>query len=292
MVLVGIFYRINYYIAIHYFVYDNNKMSIQDIIISKTSLIIGAFLVVLTIVNFLIMYFIKKKQKEKLQDSKEYKSIITKLQLKKPKMVKVAVKPEKLVEDKLESFKILKGKSKFSWIYWKEWYLLKYRVGSAVLVNMELLNGFHRLFIVKEKEEGFVFRGKKYLFDDESKYYNIDAKLYTFDYHEGLVLPVKRKIPLTTIKKTLESTEGIDIEYAINPSTLQRFMTAKIAEGVMKGTQLDEFFRKINMFIIVIMVAVLVHLALFLYASGILQNIPEAYKNNAKWFLHGFGWLI
>ena len=247
-------------------------MALQDIIISRTSLIIATFLIVLTIVNFIIMYFIKKKQREKLQDSKEYKSF--KIKSEKLKVVKVAVKSEKILEDdKLKSYNILKGKSKFSWIYWKEWYLLKYRVGSAVLINMELLNGFHRLFIVKEKDEGFVFKSKKYLFDDESKYYNIDAKLYTFDYHEGLVLPVKRKIPMTTIKKTLESTEGIDIEYAINPSTLQRFMTAKIAEGVMKGTQLDEFFRKINMFIIVIMIAVLVHLALFIYASGILQNV-------------------
>ena len=68
---------------------------------------------------------------------------------------------------------------------------------------MELTNGFHRTFSVKEKEEGFIFKGKKYLFDDESKYYNIDAKLYAFDYHEGLVLPIRRKIPTTEIKKTI-----------------------------------------------------------------------------------------
>lgn len=191
----------------------------------------------------------------------------------KKKLTIVKKEPEILVDAKIKPFSILKGKSKLSYPYWREWYINKYRVSSAVLINMELLNGFHRIFTVLEKEEGFVFKGKKYLFDDESKYYNIDAKLYAFDYHEGLVLPVKRKIPVTSIKKTLESTEGIDVEYAINPSTLQRFMTAKIAEGVMKGTQLDEFFRKINMFIIVIMVAVLVHLALFIYASGILQNV-------------------
>ncbi len=123
-------------------------MALSDIIISKTSLIVASFLIVLTIVNFIFYYLMKRKTTEKLKDSKEYKSMITKLELKKPKIVKVAVKAEK--ESKLKPYNILQGKSKFSWLYWKEWYLLKYRVGSSVLVNMELLNGFHRLFIIKE----------------------------------------------------------------------------------------------------------------------------------------------
>lgn len=184
---------------------------------------------------------------------------------------KVVVK--ELEDTKFKSFRILKTTSIFSFQHWKDWFLDKYFPAKVILINMELNNGFHRLFMVKEKDDGFVFRHKKYLFDDESKYYNIDAKLYVFDFHESIVLPVKRKIPVTSIKKVLESTEGIDIEYAINPSTLQRFMTAKIAEGVMKGTQMDEFMRKLQMFLIVTMIAVLVHFALFLYASGILQNI-------------------
>ena len=183
-------------------------------------------------------------------------------------------KEQEIPEDTYQKkFKLLKTNSKLSFAFWKNWYLEKYHPGRIVLINMELTNGFHRLFVVKEKEDGFVFRGKKYVFDDDSKYYNLDTKLYTFDYHEQIALPFKRKVPVTEIKKTIESTEGIDIEYAINPSTLQRFMTAKIAEGVMKGTQLDEFMKKMQMFLIVTMVAVLVHLAIFLYASGILQNL-------------------
>ena len=156
--------------------------------------------------------------------------------------------------------------------FWKAWFLDKYFPDKTILINMELNNGFHRLFIVKEKEGGFEFNGKKYIFDDEFKYFSIDAKLYCYDYHEGLAIPLKRKIPVTKIHKTL-SAANLDIEYAINPSTLQRFMTAKIAEGVMKGTQIDEFLRKLQMFLIVIMVSVIIHLALFIYASGMLQNI-------------------
>ncbi len=195
-----------------------------------------------------------------------------KIKIKEPK-IKSKLISDEIKDTEIKSFSPIKSKSKFSYGYWRAWFLDKYFPTNIVLVHMELTNGFHRQFIVKEKDEGFVFKSKKYLFDDESKYYNIDAKLYTFDYHENITLPIKRKIPVSAIKKTLESLDEIDIEYAVNPSTLQRFMTAKIAEGVMKGTQLDAFMQKLNMFILVIMITVLVHLVLFLYASGILQNI-------------------
>lgn len=251
-------------------------MAITDIIISRTSLIISASVVFLTVVNVVIFYFIRKKNLQKVKETPEYKKEMSKLE--KMQTVKVTAKVDKKVKGPVEDtkswpVKLLTGKSPLSWEYWKTWYLEKYLTGKTVQINMELSNGFHRLFAVKEKEDGFVFRSKKYIFDDDSKYYNMDTKLYTFDYHEQIALPFKRKIPVTEIKKTIESTEGIDIEYAINPSTLQRFMTAKIAEGVMKGTQMDEFLKKQQTFIIVIMVATLVHLALFLYASGILQNL-------------------
>ncbi len=230
-----------------------------EIQFTKTIIIyiaVSAGVVILTGVNIYFMRRMKKKIGVK--------------DLPKGKLKKIKIVEKE--DDNLKGYNPLKRKSKFSFAFWREWYLDKYNSDKICLINMELNNGFHRTFLIKEKEEGFTFKGKKYLFDDESKYYNIDAKLYAFDYHEGLVLPVKRKIPLTTIRKTIEA-QGLDVEYAINPSTLQRFMTAKIAEGVMKGTQMDEFFRKMQMFLIVTMIGVLVHLALFLYGSGILQNI-------------------
>lgn len=229
----------------------------------------------IVLVAFGIRLFLTRKRKH---DANAPASSVSKKKMKKIEVNVSASKKVKkgtqtLEDTPSETFNPTKALSKRTLAYWQSWYIEKYHPGRAILINMELTNGFHRSFTIKEKEEGFIFRGKKYLFDDEHKYYNIDAKLYAFDYHEGLALPIKRKIPLTAIKKTLESTEEIDIEYAINPATLQRFMTAKIAEGVMKGTQLDEFMRKLQMFLIVTMIAVLVHLALFLYASGMLQNI-------------------
>ncbi len=258
--------------------------------LSKTEvyawLIVSIFVII--IIAFGIKFILKARNynKSKLPATPsvdpELDAILSSLD--KPKKATVKLKPEKkvkIVKEKpvpivLQDTKIRPytvTKSRFSFGFWKDWIYDKYFPGKLSLISMELNNGFHRLFKVVEKDEGFVFRGKKYLFDDESKYYNVDARLYCFDYHEAIDLPIRRKIPTTDIKKTLESTEGIDIEYAINPATLQRFMTAKIAEGVMKGTQLDEFMRKLQMFLIVTMIASLVHLAIFLYASGLLQNL-------------------
>ena len=200
------------------------------------------------------------KAKINLKPSKEIK-------LKKEKLVPVV-----LPDTPLKSFSLIKVHKKTSFAYWRAWFIDRYLPSKALMINMELLNGFHRSFIIVGGDDGFIFRGKKYLFDDEFKYYNMDAKLYAYDYHEGLALSIKRKIPMQNIKKTIESAD-LDTQYAINPSTLQRFMTAKIAEGVMKGTMVDEFLRKLQMFLLVTMIAVLIHLALFLYASGILKNI-------------------
>lgn len=247
-------------------------INFSEIIIPKLYMWLIAVLFIILISVGILLYFIRRKMKQKFIDSPEYKKMSKEFD-KKLKMKTVTVKAEKIAPEDVKGFNLLKSKSKFSMVYWKHWFIEKYFPAKCVLIHMELINGFHRLFIVVEKEGGFVFRGKKYIFDDDSKYYNMDAKLYVFDYHENITLPIKRIIPVSAIKKTIESTEEIDIEYAINPSTLQRFMTAKIAEGVMKGTMLDEFLRKLQMFILVIMVTVVVHLALFLWASGLLENI-------------------
>ena len=243
-------------------------IDLAAIVIPIPVIISTAVLTVIVAIQVVIYYLTLKKKKQEFINSSQYKKLSKDLDKIRLKDVKVIVK-----KDEPKGFSFQKVNSKFTLEYWKFWFKEKYFPAKIVMINMELINGFHRSMIVIEKDGGFVFRGKRYVFDDDSKYYNMDAKLYVFDFHENLVLPVKRKIPVTAIKKTIESTEDIDIEYAINPSTLQRFMTAKIAEGVMKGTMLDEFLRKLQMFIIVIMVAVLVHLMLFLYASGILQNI-------------------
>lgn len=242
-------------------------------------------LVVIIGIIFSIKFYFSRKENTRQKMKRELVAMgvyerVAKVNLKPSKKVKkdelIAKTIPPLVDTPSKPFSPIKIHKKTSMAYWRAWFIDRYYPSKAILINMELLNGFHRSFIMKGDDDGFTFRAKKYLFDDDHKYYNMDAKLYAYDYHEGLVLPIRRKIPLQSIKKTIESSD-LDVEYAINPSTLQRFMTAKIAEGVMKGTMIDDFLKKLQMFLLVTMIASLVHLVLFLFASGMLENINIPY---------------
>jgi len=167
--------------------------------------------------------------------------------------------------------------SRFSMKYWRNWWKNRKNTAIVNLINMELTNGFHKLFLVTEKEEGFRYRGKKYLFDTESKYYIIDTKMWAYDYHEKFSLPIKRIIPVTEIRKTLEASSLTEIEYATNPSTLERFAVSKIAEGIMRGAELDQVFRFLKIMVIIILVVTIIHLVLFAQKSGILDQVPTSF---------------
>ena len=138
---------------------------------------------------------------------------------------------------------------------------------------MELKNGFHKTFLVVEKEEGFRYRGNKYLFDNEARYFVIDSKIWAFDYHESLTLPIRRTIDVGNIIKTIRGTEAKNVLLSTNPSTLERFIKSKIAEGIMRGAELDEFFKLIRMLLIIILIGVYLHLFLFAQKSGILSSV-------------------
>lgn len=154
--------------------------------------------------------------------------------------------------------------------------ILKDKIFSykTVLINMELINGMHRQFLVMLKpDNSFKYRGRMYVVDDDCKYFVIDSKLWCYDFHENFTLPIKRKLPMTTVRKSIEASGVTEIEYMTNPATLERFSISKIAEGIMKGQQIDEFFKKIQMFMIITMVACLIHLILFMFKTGMLQSI-------------------
>ncbi len=198
----------------------------------------------------------KKKQKEKKKQNKPKK-----------------IEPKEETEEPIKEYNFLKRKKKGIILKLKEWYKEKYHSDKTVLVNMELLNGMHQTFLVKEKNEGFKFKGNKYLFDDESKYLNVSAKTYSFDFHERISIPVKRSIPVSEIKATLEQSRISEVEYAINPSTLERFETSKIAEGIMKGQKIDEMMRKILVIMFIVMVTSIIHMLLFMQKSGMFEQI-------------------
>jgi len=153
------------------------------------------------------------------------------------------------------------------------WFKEKYFPTRTVIANIELFNGMHHTLLVIESSGGFTFRSGKYLFDNESKYYNIQSCTYCYDFHEGFCLPIKRIIPINKIKKVIESAGLTEVEYATNPLTLERFIIAKIAEGVMKGQAIDEAIKRITLMMIIILIAVIGHLLLFMFKTGMLSNV-------------------
>jgi hypothetical protein len=163
--------------------------------------------------------------------------------------------------------------SKFSIGYWKKWFKLKFKQDTSYLINMELSNGMWTTFVVQEKDSGFKFRGKKYQFDDALKYYHIPSGLYAFNYHEGLAIPIIAKFDLNEINKAITGSGITEIEYMTNPSTLERFTVSKIAEGIMKGQQLDAFFRQIRLIAIINLLMTALLLILFVVKTGMLKSI-------------------
>ncbi len=209
----------------------------------------------------------KKKKIIKIKKDKPEKDIKVKIDLSKLK------EGEDKISTLLKSYNPLKAASKFNVKYWKNFFMEKFWPHKTVLVNMELINGFHKMFLVKENDGGFNYDNKKYIFDSESKYYIIDGKIWCYDFHENLDIPIKRIIPLTDIKKALEHSQLTEVEYATNPATLERFIVARIAEGIMKGQQLDEVMKKLMIICIITMVSSLMMLLLFLIKSGMLKSI-------------------
>lgn len=150
---------------------------------------------------------------------------------------------------------------------------LAFKSDKVTLINMELSNGFHTTFIVAEEGGGFKYNGKRYIFDDALKYYHITSGLYAFNYHEGFALPIIAKIDLNEINKAVSGSGITEIEYMTNPITLERFTVSKIAEGIMKGQQLDAFFRQIRLLIIITMLVASLNLILFVFKTGMLKQI-------------------
>lgn len=222
-------------------------------------------LFIISIISSLLFYKLgRKKQKPQIMPY-DYISVKPKVKEKKFKV------DDRIYQEKTKDINPLKKQSFMKRL--KNKFKERFFPEKSVLINMELANGFHKTFMVIDKEDGFKYRSKKYIFDNESKYYNMDAKMWCYDYHEDITLPYKRKMPVGKIKTMMEQSGISEVEYMLNPSTLKRFTVAKIAEGIMKGQQIEEFFKRFQLMLIITMVAVIIHLLIFMIKSGMLQSI-------------------
>lgn len=238
-------------------------MAMIDIVEQNFGIFFSFLMIVLLFFLVLIITNHLRKTKHEQKEEPEKITKIKKKESKKEPKKEVVVE---VVDQKMRWLDL----SKFGL-----WNKIKKKIvpDRLVLINMELVNGFHSTFLVLDHGEGFKYKRKFYIFDNELKYYHTTAKYYAYDYHEDLTLPIKRVVPVADIKKTVESLPQIEVEYAINPATLERFIVGKIAEGIMKGQKIDEVLRFVKLISIITLVAVLIHFILFAQKTGMLAAI-------------------
>lgn len=191
-----------------------------------------------------------------------------------------ANKPKKIPKDELVNLAVpysFAMEQKKSWLKLRslrnKWNSNTYPE-KMVLVNMEMQNGDFMTFTIKLDGDRFIFSEGTYLWDENSKYYNINSKLWMNDYHEGFALPVKRKIPLNELKKAIKDEKSLeDIEYSFNPKLLEDFQNTTITEKILKGEELDAFIKRMTLMIFISLFETTIILLLILFKSGALKNL-------------------
>jgi len=238
-------------------------IQIQDVAIISGSIII--VIIMLGVVKWM-------DHKYKIREL-NIKSVIKKSSINLKPEKKVKIKEVDKPDTEVEYYNALKTKkSKLSIRYWRDLMLDRRHPDKTLLINMEMTNGFHRTFIIKNINNQFKYKGSVYIIDNDLKYYNLDSKLYQLDYHENMTIPVKRIIPVDQIKKQVESSKIIPSQ-SINPALIEKFIQSKILESLMKGGQFIESLRKFSFYLIIIMTIGAIHFVLFVYGSGMLQGL-------------------
>jgi hypothetical protein len=158
-----------------------------------------------------------------------------------------------------------------------EWKLIMSR-RKCVAINFEYDNGDFGTFIVVEKEGGFTYLDREYCFDDSLKYYNYDFKMYCYDFHQSLSMPIKRKINIKKIKDSLTASQLDDIEFATNPSTLKKFLISKVIEMILKGAELDRWMRMMFWICLFTLIAGVITLLILLGHTGVFSKIAQGAK--------------
>ena len=148
--------------------------------------------------------------------------------------------------------------------------LNKYFPLNTLMINMQLTNGQLMQFIVKIKDGGFVFDNGFYIIDDEKKYYNATSNKWCLDYHEELCFPINKKININEIKNAILESNEVELETAINPVSLQKFMESTVIQKLLSGAEMEDSLRFIKTIMIINIIITVVSLLLIANMSGLI----------------------
>jgi len=231
--------------------------------------------IVMLLIIFLINIVPKsiRKIRERAEERRERRYQERLIKEEKKQMIedikKNAPKPEK-------DYNILNKQSKTTTGYYFDKIKQMFFPEKCILVNMELDNGFHKTFLKTIKNNQFKFGGGIYKTDDESKYYNMSAKLWCYDYHQSCSIPIKRKLPVNDLAKLTESIHNNNVRYALNPYSLAVAQRSNIIAGIMKGASLDAFLNQLKLFLIITMVVLIIFFLIYLQNSGIFEAVMSS----------------
>ena len=140
---------------------------------------------------------------------------------------------------------------------------------QSFIANFELRNGMFASVYVKLSKEWFDYEDGRYIIDDDLKYYSVTSKCYMLDFHQDCAIPLRRRFNVNMIKEQLaqSSTDEIQTETAINPTSLKIFMESDIIQKVMKGAEMEQWIRFIKLMLIVSVVISSVILIILLKLS-------------------------
>ncbi len=189
-------------------------------------------------------------------------------------------------------------RSKLSIRYWKDRRMAKKYPEKVVLVRLEMNNGRHREFLVKEHADGFTYDDKKYIFDLDNKYYVVDSNIWAYNFHESFSLPIKKNIvlnpelqeifdkieaetrkgidptiPIDLIKETIEHSGITQIENAVNPTTLERVSESQFVQMILQGATLGKLFKILLIIAIISALIIAADLVVDLIGSGLLEEL-------------------
>jgi len=170
----------------------------------------------------------------------------------------------------LKAYKINKKRSFLDVKGFKYRLMSKYHPLNTIKVNMELSNGEVMPFCIKLHNGGFVFDNGWYIIDEKYKYFDNNAKLWCFDFHEELCFPVNKKINLGNVKKAIYEDGDVELETAINPKSLQKFMESTVIQKLLAGAEMEDSMRRMKMYMIITMIITGVTLLLTINSSGLL----------------------